>query len=166
MQPVFGNMARRAPILSQTSQTHPSLHEWPRAPGLAAEPPELALVVLDRFGVVDNCNAAARKLFGAALPGMLGQHVNCVIPGMPLRHGTPGYNLAYAAYWSSHAHYRRFTGIDCRGNAFDLDVRLDRLLPNGNPHILLDLKQPMRSVQESGYAPLFLPATEEHPACC
>jgi len=159
-------MAKPAQTPLQIPQTDLRLHEWPRAPDFASAPIELARIVLDRFGVVDNCNAAAEKLFGATLPGLLGQHVNRVIPRMPLRHRTPGYNLAYAAFWSGQLRYRRFTGVHCRGNAFDLDVRLDRLPLNGNPHILLDIKEPESGAWESD-SPLVSAATAaEQPACC
>ncbi len=158
-------MAKHAPSLLQFPQIDLPLHEWPRAPGFASVPLELALIVLDRFGIVDNCNAAAGKLFGAALPTLLGQHVNRFIPGMPLRHRTPGYNLAYAAFWSGQPRYRRFTGMHCRGNPFELDVRLDRLALNGNPLILLDVKQAESGAREREYPLIFAPFAQKLPAC-
>ncbi len=155
-------MARTVP---QNSPTPSSLHEWPRAPEFAAAPLDLALIVLDRFGVVDNCTAAAERLFGSALPGLLGRHVNGVIPGIPLRHRTPGYNLAYAAFWSGHRRYRRFTGIDARGNSLELDVRLERLPLNGNQRILLDVRHPACGGEVDESRGFFMPAAGERSAC-
>ncbi len=130
--------------ISRIRDTFASLHEGLCAPE-QDETTGLALIVLDRFGIVDNCNAAAGELFGGTLPGLLGRHVNGVIPGMPIRSGTPGYNIAYAAYWSRHASYRTFTGIDLRGNALDLDIRVDCVPVDGDPRIVLALRQPARA---------------------
>ncbi len=140
-----------------------ALPEQPRTPEHDAS--AFPAIVLDRFGIVDQCNAAAGELFGGALT-LLGRPITGAIPGIPIRHGTPGYNLAYAAYWASHARYRRFTGIDCRGDAFDIDVRLECLPLNGVPRIALALRPAVAERNAAEYCAPAASAATERPACC
>lgn len=102
---------------------------------------EFALMVLDKHGTVCQCDAAAARLFAAGAQQLIGKPVGELIPDMPLKPDTPGYNVAYAAFWASEACGREFRGRDGRGRAVCLELSLAGLAPEGGHQILLRLRQ-------------------------
>ncbi len=93
--------------------------------GLAAiEEVGLAAVTLDITGKILCCNAAALSLFGPApLPG---RDVRSLMPDLPFRRATPGYNIAYATLWAANSAWRRFSGRDGRGRLFRIEASLNQ----------------------------------------
>lgn len=54
------------------------------------------------------CSDAAAQLLDGTAEQMLGRPIGSLFLELPLRILTPGYNLAYACFWSVHQEWRRF----------------------------------------------------------
>ena len=107
---------------------------------VAAQEVGSASVILDALGKILYCNAAARDLFRANAQQLLGQDIRTLMPDLPIRPITPGYNLAYATFWAAEGEWRRFSGRDSRGCLFRLLAALDRTELESRRHILLSLR--------------------------
>ncbi len=107
----------------------------------AARAVELATMILDKSGIVRYCNAAAARLFRASTRELTQRHITALIPGLPFNSETPGYNIAYAAFWAAGRPWRVFGGADSRGCSLWLHVLLDKLELEGGYQILLNLRQ-------------------------
>lgn len=122
-----------------------SLHE--ARIGTRAEP--RATMVLDRIGIVRYCNADAAQLFAAGAESLVGKHISALVPDLPFSRRTPGYNLAYAAFWAPDGPCRRHSGVGSSGGSFDLHIALERLEVEGRQYILLSLGH--SATRESNY---------------
>ena len=109
-----------------------------------------AAMVLDKSGTVCYCHADAARLFHASAHTLVGRHVRELIPGLPFKPRTPGYNVAYAAFWASEEAQHGFCGVDSQGRAFGIRVAVDRLELEKRHQILLRLQLPLESAQLPG----------------
>lgn len=106
----------------------------------AAQEVGLARIVLDKLGRVHYCNAAAVRLFCANTRQLPGRDIRSLVPDLPFRPATPGYNLAYAIFWAAEGAWRRFTGRDSLGRSFRLQAWLDKAQLESRQQILLSLR--------------------------
>ncbi|MBI4289850.1 MAG: PAS domain-containing protein [Betaproteobacteria bacterium] len=106
-----------------------------------------AAMVLDKSGTVCYCHADAARLFHASAHTLVGRHVRELIPDLPFKPRTPGYNVAYAAFWANEGAQHGFCGVDSQGRAFGIRVALDRLELEKRHQILLRLQLPVESAQ-------------------
>jgi len=102
---------------------------------------DFATIVLDASGIIRYCDPEVVRLFGASTYMLLGQPIAALIPDLPLKANTPGYNIAYASFHSSAGSQRRFSGVHSQGRRFGLDVALAALKIEGGYHIRLNLRQ-------------------------
>lgn len=84
-----------------------------------------AVLILDARGAVQFCSDAAAQLFDDRTDEMLGRPVTELIPALPLRTVTPGYNLAYARFWAAQHVWRRFrrSAHDQQSRALELMLK-------------------------------------------
>jgi hypothetical protein len=106
-----------------------------------------AAMVLDKSGTVCYCHADAARLFHASAHALVGRHVRELIPDLPFKPRTPGYNVAYAAFWANEEAQHGFCGVDSQGRAFGIRVAVDRLELEKRHQILLRLQLPIESAQ-------------------
>ena len=90
----------------------------------AAHRAPFAAMVLNRSGTVRYCHADAARLFCASARALVGRHVSELIPDLPFKPRTPGYNVAYSTFWASEGPQRGFCGVDTQGRSFGLQVAL------------------------------------------
>ncbi|MBI4294006.1 MAG: hypothetical protein HY661_21225 [Betaproteobacteria bacterium] len=105
----------------------------------------VAAMILDRWGTVRYCDADAACLFHATPNTLVGRHVRELIPELPFDRRTPGYNVAYAAFWTPTGPSRSFSGVDSRGRLFGVWLALDRLELEKHQQILLRLRPHVES---------------------
>lgn len=132
-------------VTQQTSHFFSEGHE--SGGEAAAQGVPFAAMVLDRLGTVRYCHADAARLFRARAHTLIGRHVKDLIPDLPFNPRTPGYNVAYAAFWASENPRRGFCGVDSQGRSFGLQVALDKLELEKRYQILLSLRLPVESAR-------------------
>lgn len=96
----------------------PSGHHERRLPG------EQAVLILNASGAIQFCSNAAAHLFDGTSDEMLGRPISSLIPAIPLRIVTPGYNVAYARFWSAQHGWRRFGRAGRDGQTVPVEVAL------------------------------------------
>jgi hypothetical protein len=57
-------------------------------------------IVLDKFGVVRYSGAAVALIVGREDTALRDRPVQDLLPGLPLKTATPGYNIAYLTFWA------------------------------------------------------------------
>lgn len=62
--------------------------------------------------------------------------INALIPDLPLREQTPGYNIAYVRYWFANHAWQRHLARSVRGALLPVDLHL-RTIPLGRGYCLL-----------------------------
>jgi len=136
-------------LILDVTQRYPHLFPERHETGgeTAAHEVPFAAMVLDRLGTVRYCHADAARLFGASAHTLVGRHVTELIPDLPFKPRTPGYNVAYAAFWAPDGSRRGFCGVDNEGRSFGLQIALDRLELEKHHQILLSLRLPAESAQ-------------------
>lgn len=89
-----------------------------------AEQPTL---LLDVNGYIRFCNAAARALFCRDGESLVGRAISAVLPALKLTDATPGYNVAYVAFWYPEGRWHAILGIDSHGDPVALEIALHEL---------------------------------------
>lgn len=103
-----------------------------------------AMIVIDARGLIRHCSTGAGEFLGSPSRSMCGRGLGEVLPGLPLRGETPGYNLAYLLMnhppgaW--HAGWVRAPGGEPR--RVELSIALMHL--GGQAWILMALREPPR----------------------
>jgi len=87
---------------------------------------EFATVVLDAAGTVECCNAAADDLFGVGSGKLVGRELAGLVPGVPIRPETPGYNIAYATFSAGCGSVRSALVRRSDGSALHVNIRFER----------------------------------------
>lgn len=104
--------------------------------GLAIESP---MAVLDKYGVINFSSPSMGKLLNRSQNEIDGRDVASIIPGLPLKTITPGYNLAFADFWGRNGELLQFNGHSAKNNHLSLAVSLKKLCIDNTPLILLRL---------------------------
>lgn len=107
--------------------------------GAGADQP--ATMVLDRLGTVRYCHDEAANLFGTRADSLIGKHIKALIPDLPLNARTPGYNIAYAAFWAPDGPRQGYCGVDSRGRSFGLQIALANRELEKKQQIVLSLRR-------------------------
>lgn len=108
----------------------------------ASEP---AVALLDKRGIVSFSSPAMGNLFHTSQELLEGHEVSTLLPGLPLKKTTPGYNLAFADAWEHEATWRKLKGLSPSGDDILLEISLKKLSMNTDQYILLG----MRPVKEN-----------------
>ncbi|MBS0352396.1 MAG: diguanylate cyclase [Proteobacteria bacterium] len=99
--------------------------------------PDSATLILNQGGQIRLCSLAAGQLFGYEISRVIDMHINALIPDLPLRGNTPGYNLAFAHFTPGGTRWRRFHGRDAAGRRFPVSITIDYLkLDRGRGFVL------------------------------
>jgi len=97
------------------------------------------IAVLDKYGIVSFSTPAMGDLFKCSQRELEGRDVASLIPGLPLKTLTPGYNLAFADFWGNRGELLKFKGHSPNGERIPLAVSLNKLNIDNTPLILLRL---------------------------
>lgn len=84
-------------------------------------------LLLDINGHIRFCNAAARALFCRDGESLVGRAVSCILPALKLTNATPGYNVAYVAFWYPGDRWHAILGVDSHGDPVALEIALHEL---------------------------------------
>lgn len=106
-----------------------------------AHQPGRALLVLDATGTIEFCSPAVANFYGENSQSLVGQPVMNILPGLPLKASTPGYNRAYVIYTFRNRLWHPFTAENA-GCAFSLEISLDCLEIKSRSLFLLELRTP------------------------
>lgn len=109
--------------------------------GAATSPESHGIVVIDTHGVVSFCSAAAARAFGTDAERLAGKPIASLVPQLPLRSGTPGYNLAYALFWFPDQLWRAVEGRDGDGRVVPLEISVSAARIDGKHQLLLALRR-------------------------
>lgn len=93
-----------------------------------------AILILDVNGIVRF--AATRRMFGRADEELLDHHVHSLVPSVPLRPTTPGYNIAFVRLAFARRGWHRHRGLYADRSVFPVEVSI-RPLPIGRSYALL-----------------------------
>lgn len=106
-----------------------------------------ALVVIDPHGSIRHCTARAGALLARPPETLQGRLVTELLPGLPLRRHTPGYNLAYLMMTFAQGAWHQ--GRALTGDGRQLQVELSLMVVNLGKHfgVLVSLRQPPPEVQ-------------------
>lgn len=108
---------------------------------------ERPMVLLDKHGVVRFCNPSMELLFNCRKGELDGCDVAKLLPSLPLRKKTPGYNLAFATFWEQEALQLNLNGHTTTGGSLLLTVSVRRVSVERHHFILLSL---FRATQHLG----------------
>lgn len=97
------------------------------------------MAVLDKYGIVSFSTPAMGEIFKCSQHELEGRDVASLIPGLPLKTLTPGYNLAFADFWGNKGELLKFKGHSPNGERIPLAVSLNKLSIDNTPLILLRL---------------------------
>lgn len=109
-------------------------------------------LVLDLRGRIRSCSPAAAQLFGIRAAAAIGTAVRTLIPDLPVREDTPGYNLAFVAFRFPDNDWAAYRGVDGRGQPFEIEVSIEQMTLDGRFGLVLALRQP--SVEALAHAEL------------
>ena len=112
---------------------------------------EFATVVLDAVGTVQCCNAAADALFGVGSGKLVGRELAALVPGVPIRPETPGYNIAYATFSANCGNVREALVRRPDGSALPVSIRFECQQARDHRSIMLVLGLAERIPAQSGH---------------
>lgn len=81
---------------------------------------------LDAGGRIRRCSRRVAAIFGRRVEQLSGWSIQALIPNLPLLPATPGYNLAFVAFWHRDSGRPPLWGLDNQGQRFALDLDLLR----------------------------------------
>lgn len=84
---------------------------------------EQAVLIVNARGAVDYCSNGAAGILGSSVEQILGQPIASVIPELPFKDTTPGYNVAYARFWSDRPAWRKSDCSAPTGEAVPVELR-------------------------------------------
>lgn len=99
-----------------------------------------AVAILDQHGVVAYCSASVGELLKRDSRELIGREASHLFPELPLNKQTPGYNLAFAAFWGSAVVWLEVEGLTPEGRFVPLEASLKRISLDGCPFIMLGLR--------------------------
>jgi diguanylate cyclase (GGDEF)-like protein/PAS domain S-box-containing protein len=106
-------------------------------PSAYAESDQSALI-LDRQGNICYCNNL--WMLGGASEELHGKPIAMLVPTLALRAGTPGYNVAYAHFWSARGLWQRHAMKILDGSCLSVEMCLSSVVLDGKYYLLLLLR--------------------------
>lgn len=101
-----------------------------------------ALLMLDEGGRVKYCSPEAARWFGVSAQALLGLPVTRLLPGLPIRPDTPGYNLALVTFQFRDGRWQGLTARDAAGGEFPVEATLAAMELDAGHLLLLELRAP------------------------
>jgi len=105
-----------------------------------------ATLILDVRGRIQFCSRAVASVFGRDMTNLLDQPITVLVPDLPIRAQTPGYNVAYASFWFSDRKWHRFRATDGGARSFIVDLALSLLNLGGTRGFVLDVRHSAAAV--------------------
>lgn len=134
-----GRHLRRATELRDSAYApHPEYQARRRV----AAPIDNLMLILDKSGRIRSCSPAAAQLFKRRPAELLEAGVRTLIPDLPIRENTPGYNLSYTVFSYPTGGWQRFEGHDAVGRTFPIDVSIDTLSLEGKRGFIVSMRVP------------------------
>jgi diguanylate cyclase (GGDEF)-like protein/PAS domain S-box-containing protein len=84
-----------AGTVAQSKATEYKEEEARTRGGMSAAPADQAMVMVDAHGLIRHCSRGAGELLASPPQAVRGKSLSKLMPDLPLRRETPGYNLAY-----------------------------------------------------------------------
>lgn len=112
-----------------------------RAAAALAEKCEYGTLVLDGFGKIRSCGAAAARMLGCGLTDVAGRPVSEFVSGFSLSESSLSYSMRYIAHLCADGGWHRFTAVDASGRGFQIDAALSRVTTDGQEFFLLNLRR-------------------------
>lgn len=100
------------------------------------------LLVLDLQGRVRSCDGLTAERFGSSEADLVERPIASLIPALPFRPNTPGYNVAYTGLWFPCGTWRTLLGLKPDGQSFPLQLSAAMLRMKNERRIVLGLRQP------------------------
>jgi PAS domain S-box-containing protein len=100
-----------------------------------------ACLGLDADGEIRACNSAASDLLGGSAHDLRGKPITALIPALPLRRNTTGYNVAYIGLWYAHGARRRLLGVH-RDGLLPLEIGVTVVNTGKPPSYLVGMQRP------------------------
>lgn len=100
------------------------------------------LLVLDLQGKVCSCDGLTAERFGSSEADLVERPIASLIPALPFRPNTPGYNVAYTSLWFPSGTWRTLLGLKPDGQSFPLQLSAAMLRMKDERRIVLGLRQP------------------------
>lgn len=80
----------------------------------------LGSISLDSKGVIRFCSESLARLIGSSKASIIGQSIRSLIPDLPFRPTTEGYNVAYARFSSARRERQSWSLKRCNGDVLRL----------------------------------------------
>lgn len=109
-----------------------------------------AILILDAFGIIRF--ATTRLLFGWPDEELPDNHLRSLIPTLPVREDTPGYNVAYVRLAFAGQGWQSHCAISADGSVFPVALSV-RALPIGRSYALLMAIREMNAIRMTGPSP-------------
>lgn len=122
-----------------------------------------ACLGLDAHGDIRTCNSPAAELLGVSGQDLHGRPITALIPALPLRRNTTGYNLAYVGLWYANGARRHLLGVNPEGRALPLEIAVDVLKAGKSISYLVGM-QPAAAAPDQGQWMRELQQSLEHGA--
>lgn len=81
-----------------------------------------ATIAIDALGQVRFCSAAAQALLGRSKEQVHLHPIAALIPDLPIKAKTPGYNAAFIAFWFGNGRWRRHEALDGHRRPISVEV--------------------------------------------
>ena len=102
-------------------------------------PVETGVLVADLDGIVRFCSESVARLAGIAVSAVTGKPIAELLPGLPLRAQTPGYNLAFAAFRHGEEPSRRVGLSRADGSVLPVHASLSTASPLADRLVVVQL---------------------------
>lgn len=98
-------------------------------------------LIIDGGGRIRGCGAAVESMFGTNQMGLRGRRISEFIAGLSLGGNSPSYSARYLGYLCADDEWRRFEAKDAAGNGFQVELKLSRVMTDGQEMFLLNLRR-------------------------
>jgi len=102
---------------------------------------EYGTLVLDRVGRIISCGAPAENIFGASQVRLIGRWISEFIAGLLVGGSSPSYSARYLVHFSAGDEWREFEAKDAAGCGFAVEVKLSRMVTDGQEIFLLNVRR-------------------------
>jgi PAS domain S-box-containing protein len=99
-------------------------------------------LVIDRHGRIRSCGLTVERIFGLSQARMIGRQIADFVAGFTRSDSSPSYGARYFAYLTADDQWRRFAASEADGCRISVDIKLTRLLGDGEEVFLLNVHRP------------------------
>lgn len=126
--------------LTAIAQTGPKLDIFQAAANLRLGA-EYDTLIFDGGGRIRGCGTAVESMFGTSRSRLRGRRISEFIAGLSLGGNSPSYSARYFGYLCTDNEWRRFEAKDAAGQGFQVELKLSRVMTDGQEMFLLNLRR-------------------------